>query len=129
MKNSERPHLVFRAVVGDQNARSLLRWKLLRKDSPPYKHDLRKGDLVYDVGGYLSDGTCGMLEGYQCEYHVFEPHPGQFVESQNAFQAMSTSNCTNFRLAAQMASSRSALQLRLARSFRVEVLKLYRSKW
>lgn len=78
MKNSDRLRLIFRAASGDDNARSLLWWKLLRRDRLLYEHYLGKGDLVYDVGGYLGDWTGGMLKRYPCEYHIFEPHPEAF---------------------------------------------------
>lgn len=78
MKHSDKLRLVFAALSGDTNARSLLRWKLLRPDRLLYDHPLREGLLVYDVGGYRGDWTAGMLARYSCEYHVFEPHPEAF---------------------------------------------------
>ena len=75
MKNSDRLRLFWQAVAGNNNARSLLLWKLLRLDRLLYEHPLTEGDLVYDVGGYHGDWSWKMLSKYSCEYHVFEPHP------------------------------------------------------
>lgn len=78
MRNSDRFRLFFRAIAGDENARSLLRWRILRLDRLLFEHRLERRDLVYDIGGYRGDWTWGMLGKYSCEYHVFEPHPEAF---------------------------------------------------
>lgn len=78
MKNSDKLRLFFRAIAGNDNARSLLLWRLLRLDRLLFEHRLQQGDLVYDVGGYRGDWTGAMLGKYPCKYHVFEPHPEAF---------------------------------------------------
>jgi FkbM family methyltransferase len=85
MKNADRLRLLFRAITGDDNARSLLRWRLLRLDRLLFEHHLQRDDLVYDVGGYRGDWTCGMLGKYPCEYHIFEPHPEAFRQLSGRF--------------------------------------------
>ena len=78
MNNHDRLRIFFRAIAGDDNARSLLWWRLGRRDRLLFEHRLQQGDLVYDVGGYRGDWTWGMMGKYSCEYHVFEPHPEAF---------------------------------------------------
>jgi FkbM family methyltransferase len=85
MKNSDRLRLLFRAIAGDDNARSLLRWRLLRLDRLLFEHRLQRDELVYDVGGYRGDWAWGMLGRYSCEYHVFEPHPEAFRKLSERF--------------------------------------------
>jgi len=98
MKKSEKLRLFWHAVAGNDNARSLLWWKLLRLDRLLYKHGLHHGDLVYDVGGYLGDWTWGMLAKYSCAYHVFEPHPEAFSRLKVRFVGRSEVTMHEFAL-------------------------------
>lgn len=85
MSPREKIRLIFLAVAGDANARSLLRWRLSNPDHLLYDHPLEGGGLVYDVGGYRGDWTAGMLARHDCEYHVFEPHPEAFAGLRTRF--------------------------------------------
>ena len=85
MKNVDRLHLFWRAVTGDENARSLLWWTLLRPDHLLYQHTLRQQDLVYDVGGFRGDWTSKMISIHSCHYHIFEPHPEAFAKLMKRF--------------------------------------------
>jgi FkbM family methyltransferase len=78
MKNSNRLRLFWHAATGDENARSVLRWKLFRADHLLHEHVLQRNSIVYDVGGYKGDWTWAMQKKYSCEFHVFEPHPEFF---------------------------------------------------
>jgi FkbM family methyltransferase len=88
MKNAHRLRLFWHAVTGNKNARSVLRWKLLRADHLLYKHVLHPNALVYDVGGYKGDWTWAMREKYSCEFHVFEPHPEFFEHISTRFSGL-----------------------------------------
>lgn len=85
MKNYERLQLIFNALSGDRNARSVLRWKFFRADYLLYNHVLQRNALVYDVGGYKGDWTWVMQGKYFCEFHVFEPHPESFKQLSTRF--------------------------------------------
>ena len=98
MKRADRLRLLWHAVTGDNNARSLLWWKLLRPDRLLYQHPLQQKDVVYDVGGFRGDWTCRMLSTYSCRYHVFEPHPEAFAKLMQRFASQPQVNLHEFAL-------------------------------
>jgi FkbM family methyltransferase len=85
MKSVDKIRLFRDAITGDENARSLFRWKILRRDALLYRHSLQEEDLVYDVGGYHGDWTCRMLSLYPSQYRIFEPHPEAFSKLTERF--------------------------------------------
>ena len=76
---------VFRAIY-KKEPRAHLLWILKKGDAKFYKDfDLEPGSVFFDVGGFEGDYTSNILQEYECEAYIFEPHPVFFEDIKKRF--------------------------------------------
>ena len=61
--------------------------------------ELTSDSIVFDLGGYLGDFTASMIERYDCNAYIFEPHPEYFSKCIERFSSYKNVMVLNYGLA------------------------------
>ena len=67
----------------------------LRLDYP----ELTPDSIVFDLGGYLGDFSAAIIERYNCNIYIFEPHPEYFSKCIKRFSSNKNVKVLNYGLA------------------------------
>lgn len=106
----KKSRVLIKAILGRDNARSLISWYLSRGESKFEQLQFPTTGVVYDVGGYLGDFAQLILRNCQLDIWVFEPNPDSISHLSQRFN----DNARVHLIAAALGGSSSTLSLSLA---------------
>lgn len=94
--------LIRRYLLRDPFEREIQRWFKDRGDSElRMDYPLSRDSVVLDVGGYVGDFAADLVEKYDCQVFVFEPHPVFFQKCVARFRGVENVRLFNFGLSSE----------------------------